>query len=265
MSRKGFTVSRHSDQRGSVALVVILGLLLVAVVFGGYQLVGVTADYLAEKVPDQLEVDLFSHLATKKTGWTTEPQTSEQRRAAKIFTRLAQVKTLRKLDYKLFFSPDKAANAFAMPGGTIAVTAGLLSAVKGDTGLAMVLAHEFGHQQHRHSLRMLGRSLIFGSVLLMVAGDAGFLTGAALDLAQKSHSRSQELEADTYGLKMVFSVYGTTSGALEFFQNLAKEQQANASSPLLAMLSTHPYTPERIERLKALEQRLQRSKRSKLR
>jgi Zn-dependent protease with chaperone function len=83
-------------------------------------------------------------------------------------------------------------NAFALPGGTILVTRGLIDAVDSENELAFVLAHEIGHFRNRDHLRQLGRGFAFGLVLLAVAGtDGGFATSSVLDGAARSFGRRQ--------------------------------------------------------------------------
>jgi Zn-dependent protease with chaperone function len=124
----------------------------------------------------------------------------------------------------------------------------------------MVIGHELGHQQHRHSLKAIGRNLLYAGALMLVFGDDyGAFFDVALDLADLAHSREQELEADAYGLRLVHRRYGHTKGSLEFFEKLA-ENAATRGSKLASMLSTHPYTPERLERLKRLAKKLEARK-----
>lgn len=238
--------------------VFILGGLILGVIVL-YALIGVSADWMAESLSDETETRYFGDLGAKQ-GWKKDPSTDDQKRAQRVFDKLLHGSaSLRKLKYHLYFMADRSANAFAMPGGTVAVTEGLLGMVKGDVGLAMVIGHEFGHQQHRDSLKSMGRSLIIGGALALFAGDPNFLVRLAAGLADKSHSRSQESDADAYGIKMVYRAYGTTKGALEFFEKISSDP-ASKESKMLSILSTHPYTPDRITKLKKLAKELEERK-----
>lgn len=246
---------RLKKEGGEIATLLVILAVVVALLFGGYKLIGVAADALAERIPDKLESDLFGSVGGRQSGWGVA-ETPEQKRAQGIFDKLKATKGIRELEYRLHFIKDDTPNAFAMPGGSLAVTDGLLKMVEGEIGLATVIGHEFGHQQYRHSLKMMGRSLLIGGILMFVIGDTGFLMGLALDMAEKSHSRAQEMEADAYGIKMVHKIYGTTKGSLEFFEKIDDKKNA-AGDKVLAMLSTHPYTPERIEALKRIAKGLE--------
>jgi Zn-dependent protease with chaperone function len=255
MTRPFRTVLTAGRQRGEIATLLVIAVVAVALIFGGYKLIGVAADALADRIPDAVEAKLFGELGARQGDWTADPSTPDRRRAATVFKKLSARPGLRELPYTLRFDASKEPNAFAVPGGTIVVTDGLLDLVKSEVGLATVVAHEFGHTQKRHALRQMGRSLLLTGILMVLVGDPGTLAGLAMSLAENAHSREQELEADDYGLRMVHAAYGTTKGALEFFTKIAA---ADGTGDLgaLAMLSTHPQTPDRIARLKALAHEL---------
>jgi Zn-dependent protease with chaperone function len=249
--------ARRPGERGEARTAVIVILLVIAGVLIAYQLIGVAADWAADSISDKTESQLFASFGKGQKGWRKDPADDRDRRVAAIFQRLVQAKGMRELDYQLYFLPDKEPNAFALPGGTVGVTKGLLDLVQGDVGLAMVIGHELGHQQHRDSLRHMGRSLIMSTILMVAVGDPGFLVGTVVGLAEKSHSRKQELAADDYGIRLVHRLYGTTEGTLEFFTKI-QSKSALPGGRMLGMLSTHPLTPDRIERLKQISMELER-------
>jgi len=246
------------NQSGEVLLFIIGILLVLAVVFGAYKLIGFAADALAAKVPDKIEAEWFGGLVEKKSDWLSEPITKEQKRAFEIFEKLKKATGLRDLPFSISFIPDATPNAFAMPGGSIAVTDGLLDMVRSKVGIATVIGHEFGHHQHRHSLKMLGRSILLAGIMIFVmGGDHGFILSSVLDLAEKSHSRNDELDADEFGLKLVYKTFKTVKGADEFFINLEKNPLTKGNKAL-NILSTHPYTPDRIKKLRQHMEKLDR-------
>ncbi len=238
------------NQSGEVVIFIVGILVILAVVFGAYKLIGYAADSLAAKVPDKIEAEWFGGLVGKKSEWSSEPKTNDQKRALEIFTKLKKAKGLRDLRFTISFIPDNTPNAFAMPGGSIAITDGLLKMVRTEIGVATVIGHEFGHHQYRHSLKMMGRSILLAGIMMFVmGGDHGFILNAVLDLAEKSHSRNDEFDADAYGLKLVHKTFKTVKGADEFFVKLEMDPLTK-SSKALNILSTHPYTPDRIKRLR---------------
>lgn len=91
-------------------------------------------------------------------------------------------------------------NAVALPGGTMVLTDDLVRLVQHDTRvLNGVLAHELGHVQYRHGMRMLVQVGVLGAVTSLLWGDySGILAAAPLWLGQAHYSRQAEREADAY-------------------------------------------------------------------
>ena len=148
---------------------------------------------------------------------------------------------------------DKDPNAFALPGGKVLLTSGLLNSVKSENGLAFVLAHEVGHFINRDHIRGLGRKILFqlGASLLGIPNDLS-ATGAVSFMIDRSFDRNQETNADEYALSLVQKVYGHAWGAEEFFVAVqAKETELESS--FSRFVSTHPMTDARIARIKAAQ------------
>jgi len=143
------------------------------------------------------------------------------------------------------FSP----NAFALPGGWIAVTSGLLDLVRSENELAFVLGHEIGHFRNRDHLRGLGRGVAMGIVLAAVgvsgAGAAVSVATLAGQLAQRGFDRDQETDADQFGLALLATEYGHVGGAARFFASTPHREDP-LETPLSTYLSTHPLSDERI-------------------
>jgi Zn-dependent protease with chaperone function len=146
-------------------------------------------------------------------------------------------------------------NAFALPGGRVVVTTGLLERIGSENELAFVLGHELGHFAGRDHLRGLGRGVAFGLVLAALgitgAGGAADLAGLLGQLAQRSFDREQESEADGFGLALVVEEYGHAGGAAAFFRDIPDAESLMGTS-LAAYVSTHPLNPERVGELRAL-------------
>ena len=230
---------RFKDHFGSIAIVI--GLLV-----GAYFGIGFAADQIARRISEKTEMDWFGGIAAAMKG------KAPGARESKIFKKLVAEANLRPLSYRLTVIESDEMNAFAVPGGTVAITTSLLTWVKSEQGLSMVLGHELGHQQHRHALRRLGRSLaIKGLIALIFGSDSSGLVKTASNMATFAHSRDQEREADAFGLHLVHRVYGDTTEATEFFERaLAEERKRHPSIP--ALFSSHPLTTERIATLRKL-------------
>ena len=146
-------------------------------------------------------------------------------------------------------SPD--VNAFALPGGLVMVTRGLLDQVESENELAFVLGHELGHFRHRDHLRIVGRELASQLAVSVVTG----AVGASVDslqmlrtVATRSFGRAQESEADRFALELVFREYGHLGGATDFFERLPDSGSALAREAA-RFLSTHPVSEDRVEEL----------------
>ena len=144
-------------------------------------------------------------------------------------------------------------NAFALPGGQIYVTSGLMQAADSEAQLASVLAHEVAHVTERHVADRLATSYgvqLLGAVAL--GQNPGALTQIAGSLLQQGivlkYSRTQELQADRVGLSYLEEAGYDPSAAVAMFRKLAPGGENQAP----AFLSSHPAMQERIERLESL-------------
>ncbi len=163
--------------------------------------------------------------------------------------------------FRLLDSP--VVNAFALPGGYIYVTRGLLAHLENEAQLAVVLGHEIGHVVGRHtSIRAANQQ--FGQLAVIAGavgaqgifgGDAGqeFLNvaGTAASLLFLSYGREDEREADQLGVEYA-ALDGYQSGEGSAFFRSLKRISEKAGSSLPGFLSTHPDPGEReltIQRL----------------
>lgn len=142
-------------------------------------------------------------------------------------------------------------NAFALPGGYVYVTRGLLAHLNNEAQLAVVLGHEIAHVAARHASQQAARQqltqglLLGGAVLGQVAfgGDVGQqvlgLGGTAAQLLSLSYSRDHERESDRLGVQYaVMAGYQAAEGA-EFFESLERMQEQSGQS-IPTWQSTHP-------------------------
>lgn len=157
--------------------------------------------------------------------------------------------------YRLEFrsSPKLGPNAFALPSGIVVFTDELVRLAQDDRELVGVMAHEVGHVIHRHSLRQLYQGLGVFLLISILLGDVTSATslGASLPavLVNNGYSRDFELEADRTAGAYLLRRYGTTEPLQAILQRLTQHHD----SSLPDLLSTHPGTSERMERLRAME------------
>lgn len=154
------------------------------------------------------------------------------------------------LPYEFSVVNDGSWNAWAMPGGKIAINRGLLQALDNESQLAAVLAHEIVHSAARHSARQMERNL------WMRAGVAGLTMAVAEDLRQTvqqtgsiaaglthlSYSRGAEREADYHGIRYMVEAGYDPQGAVRLQEKFAANQESAGG-----WLSSHPSSIERVE------------------
>ncbi|HEX6102788.1 MAG TPA: M48 family metalloprotease, partial [Alphaproteobacteria bacterium] len=151
-------------------------------------------------------------------------------------------------------------NAFALPGGYIYITRGLLALASNEAEVASVLAHEIGHVAARHSAQRQGRSTLVG----LGAALAGILTGSG-EIAQignaigtgyvQKFSRDQELQADTLGVRYMARANYDPQAAVSFLQKMQGETRLRAleagkdpeEAEQINWMSSHPRTADRVE------------------
>ena len=231
--------SWQSFLKNSVSVVIVFVL--------GYLLLGGLADLLAWSIPNRWEARMFSSVPVETI------EQAELGRADEIFRRLTEREGLRPLPYRLFVLPIDEPNAFAFPGGGVGVTRGLLDTVETEAGLAMVLGHELGHHHERHTLKRIGRSLVFSVAGGLLFGrNSSSVVDLSLKLAESGYSRRQEREADAFGLRLVHEVYGHTRESLEFFERIRSEHDRDELQ-WAAFVRSHPLPSDRIEELKQLQ------------
>lgn len=175
---------------------------------------------------------------------------------AKVVGRLTQVSHRPDQIYRITILNSPNVNAFALPGGFLYVTRGLLALANDSAELAAVLAHEMAHVTANHGLERQRREaeeelasqvvneVLGGSPVAQVA-----LIRGKLRLAQ--FSRNQELEADAIGIKAIAEAGYDPYAAARFLQSMAAYQDfrsvSGASDASLDFLASHPNAPQRIE------------------
>ena len=169
---------------------------------------------------------------------------------------------------------DPVVNAFALPGGYVYVTRGLLALVEDEAQLAGVLGHEIGHVTGRHAAQRQTRSTLagigslaatIGAAALGVGGDVargiGQLTQVAAKGTVASFSREQELEADRLGIRYIsragYDPYALTGflDSMRAQETLAAQLKGKTDDPnQVGFFSTHPATGQRVEQAVAAAQ-----------
>jgi predicted Zn-dependent protease len=142
-------------------------------------------------------------------------------------------------------------NAFALPGGIVAVSDELVALLESDDRVVSVLAHELGHVQRRHGLRNIATHLL-ASQVLTAAMSHDQTTGKVVDLVAQQllsakYSQDAEREADRYACELLAKVSqspGLLAESFEQFNKLGERYNVNFDSGNYT--SSHPPTGERI-------------------
>ncbi|MBI3019231.1 MAG: M48 family metalloprotease [Deltaproteobacteria bacterium] len=166
------------------------------------------------------------------------------------------------LEYEFKVVNTPMVNAFALPGGKICITRGMLSHLKNEAQLAAVLGHEIGHVTARHTAKAMTRQMIFGGLVALGAyataskyqqyGDLIMVaSGLGLNAFLAKYSRDQETQSDELGLNYMTKAGYNPQGAVEMFQLLQSLQKTEPGF-LEAMFMSHPQSKDRVAHAKAL-------------
>ena len=181
---------------------------------------------------------------------------------ARIGAKLAGYSELPDLDYTFTILNDEKVNAFAVPGGYVYITRGLLAIASDEAEMAGVLAHEIGHLTARHTAQRYSATMatniglqvlgVLGSVAGAPTG-AGQLVSYGAQAALQSYSREQELESDQLGVRYLSRAGYDPDAMTGFFHKLQDHTKLEAAmrgeknkSESFNIMSTHPLTSERI-------------------
>lgn len=182
-----------------------------------------------------------------------------EKRLGQVVSKLVAASDDPSQPYRVTILNSPTVNAFALPGGYLYVTRGLLELASDTSEVAAVLAHEIAHVTSRHAIEREDRAqaaAVASQVVADVLNDEqkARQTLAASELELASFSRAQELQADAIGVRTIaragFDPYAAARflKAMDRYADLARAGSDNNPD----FLSSHPSTPERVER--AVEQ-----------
>jgi predicted Zn-dependent protease len=236
---------------------VVTPLLLVAVASAGCATNPATGESQLMLVSEAQEIAIGREAdAQVEPTYGLYPSPELQSYVGALGSRLAGASERPELPWSFKVVDDPSVNAFALPGGFIYVTRGLLAYLSSEAQLVAVLGHEVGHVTARHSASQLSRQQLASVGLLAgslarpdLAEKLGGLAQTGLGLMFLKFGRDQERQADDLGLR-----YATREGyagqeMLGVFRTFARLGEASRSSRLPSWLSTHPDPEDRIERL----------------
>lgn len=147
-------------------------------------------------------------------------------------------------------------NAYAFPGGSIALTRGILLAMDSEAQLAALLGHELGHVNARHTASQMSKGLLVSSILagagLALQGNELYsrlltsLGGMAAGALLASYSRDNERQADALGMEYLARAGYSPKGMIAL-QDILRSLSKDQPNALEVMFSTHPMSEERYQ------------------
>jgi predicted Zn-dependent protease len=180
-----------------------------------------------------------------------------QQYVTSVGLKLAQASERPSLPWHFTIVDVPAINAFALPGGYIYITRGILPFLQDESQLAGVLGHEIGHVTARHAAEQYSRAtgaqlgLILGSVF--VPGGAGLAQagGSGLGLLFLKYGRDDESQADGLGVRYAARAGWDPDGVPQMLATLGRVEEAADNKGVPNWLSTHPAAADRVERVQA--------------
>lgn len=151
---------------------------------------------------------------------------------------------------------DQTVNAFALPGGQIFITAGLLGRLKSEDQLAGVLGHEIGHVIHRHSAQQMAQSDFYQGLVGAVATattdpysgmGGGQIAQYVAQIQQMKFGRKDELQSDEFGVKYMIQAGYNPEAMIQVMEILA---EASGGAQRDEFMSSHPSPENRIAKIK---------------
>ncbi len=241
---------KKSKHGRKYTLIYILGILAI-LIFLTFLSFNLLTNIIAKAIPLSWEKTLGDAAVAAMSAGKTVNDEKLLKPVREIGTYLESKGNDPRYKFKFYVVKDDQINAFALPGGNVVVYTGLLKNSDSPEEVAGVLAHEIQHVYQRHGVkRVVKRFGISIFLSLMFGNIGGQLDQIGGELAGLKFDREEESEADRMGLQLLYNSGVDPNGMVIFFQKL---KEMNKDLPeVLAFLSTHPATENRIEVLQKL-------------
>src|SRR3954464_4234039 len=158
--------------------------------------------------------------------------------------RMAAASERPNLPWEFHVVDDASVNAFALPGGFIYVTRGLLASINDEAELATVVGHEIGHVTNRHSVQQISKSQLaqlglgIGSILSSDIAKFGQIAGAGLSILFLKYSRDAENQADQAGFRYALHDNYDVRRMSKVFETLDRISQSSGGGKMPEWLAT---------------------------
>jgi len=251
-----------------------LGLLFLLILLSGCAVNPVTGEsnFVLLSEDEEIAIGRQNHaLAIKRYGLYDNPQL--QKYVQRVGSQLAANSHRKNLIFRFTVLDTSEINAFALPGGYIYITRGLLAYLSNEAELAAVLGHEIGHVTARHAVRQHSAATATGILAAVVASQAGFngagnlfnTIGTAL---VRGYGRDHELESDRLGAEYIarngydplamLEVIRVLKNQEVYDKKLAKSENREANV-YHGVFATHPDNDKRLQEVVMRAQQLQKT------
>jgi len=162
--------------------------------------------------------------------------------------------------YRFYTIDSPQVNAFALPGGYVYVTRGLLTLANSEAELAAVIGHEIGHVTARHAAERMSQGTLIGlgaAVVGIATGSSAAAQAANVgsNLYLSSYSRGQEHESDELGVRYLSRAGYDPMAMSDFLKSLDAQSKLEGGKGGFNYFSTHPITGERVTRARSEAQK----------
>jgi predicted Zn-dependent protease len=202
----------------------------------------------------EIEMGKQSALQVQQTiGFYDDPKVQEY--VSGIGMKIAKASERPNLPWEFHVVNDASVNAFALPGGFIYVTRGLMTAVNDEAELATVVGHEIGHVTNRHSVQQISKAQVaqlglgLGSILSPDVARVAGLASQGLSVLFLKYSRDAENQADMAGFRYALQQNYDVREMPNVFKTLDRESNLAGGGRLPEWLATHPDPGTRIQNI----------------
>lgn len=225
---------------GALAIIIVL-----------YFLAGLFVDKIVLLLPNNIQRNIETSitnvfLSSKEFKSSPEYADVQTKLQTKLDFLVDKTPELIHKNYVIRVVKDKEVNAFALPGGYIAVTSSLLKEVGTGRELDFVLSHELDHFAHRDHLTAFGRRIILLALSTMLLGEnkdsAKFVLGS-VENTEMRFSQNQEKAADLWAVDLMYNKYHSTLGVTSFMEKISKKEKL---PDFIYFFATHPSPNDRI-------------------
>lgn len=162
------------------------------------------------------------------------------------------------LPWSFGVADEPVVNAFALPGGFVYLTRGIMAHFNSEAEMAAVVGHEIAHVTARHSVEQMSRQQLaqvglgLGTVLSEDVARFSEVLGAGLGLLFLKYGRDDERQADRLGLRYLVAEGYAPGEMVDVFEMMRRQSEAAGGSGVPGWLSTHPTPASRIEEVRAM-------------